>query len=127
MNKPVKPLGENAARALGLRTEETSNRDMKADGQTEAGQIGELALIAAVDSAGVRLAEWTLGGWPDRLQENRDRRSAKFATIEAASRWSAEQFKRQQRHPPCLQIQLAVNGQVIAVLRCAIIECAGEP
>jgi hypothetical protein len=40
---------------------------------------------------------------------------------------STEQLNREQQGPPCLPIKLAETGQVTAVLRCHIIECAEEP
>jgi hypothetical protein len=53
LNETRKALGEDAPWTLGTWAKEPSNGDFEVDWQTEARQVCEAALIAAVDALGI--------------------------------------------------------------------------
>jgi hypothetical protein len=66
-------LGENAARAAGIPAEQAAHSQPEDDGVNAPGQIGERALVTAVDTLGPPVAKRTACRHPARLKGNGDR------------------------------------------------------
>jgi hypothetical protein len=70
-------LGKNAALAAAIPAEQAAHPQPDSDGvrALAPGQIGEHALVSAVDALGPPAAEWAAGRDPTRLKGEDDRRS----------------------------------------------------
>jgi hypothetical protein len=79
-----------------FRAEETADRDMQLDGSAEARQVGESTSVSAMDATGIKGAERASGRQCGGRKDDGQALTVEHRLVEAASRRSIEQIKRDQ-------------------------------
>jgi hypothetical protein len=125
--EPWEALREDAAWAVWLWTNETTDGESEPHAPAETGQIVELAGVPAVDPAAVVTAKRARRRGGGGCQVDGEVLDVKIGTDEAAPFGSTQKLKRKQHEAPELWFEASWDGEVILLLRPRVIKSAGDP